>query len=366
MQKAPASDRQKLQPHIGTAARPPTARPPVRPAPALPIPCRARLPHRRPAWRGDTYLKYRPCYPPSIYEAILDFHRGERRLAVDVGTGNGQAAVGLAPHFEQASRMTVQLAGAPHGRGRWSKRCWRPRTLRAMTVIGLDPSESQLAHAQQAAGVSYRCGIAEATGLPPGSADLLTTATALHWFNLPAFFRECRRVLRPSGTLAAFCYTNWRVDHPGVDEVRRRFWEEHSKPLLHPRLCHTLESGYEGLEPGPSDFAVVQRMQLPMQRSVDVAWLLGWQRSTSIHASMLERDGEAATEALLQRYAADLLAAVGGGGDNSAAGSSGGGLSFPLRWEADVVLILAREPQPLRAAELEESARERKTTLEVP
>lgn len=34
--------------------------------------------------------------------------------------------------------------------------------------------------------------------------DLVTAASALHWFDLPAFYREVRRVLKPHGCLAAW------------------------------------------------------------------------------------------------------------------------------------------------------------------
>jgi hypothetical protein len=42
------------------------------------------------------YSLSRPNYPESLYEVILNACAGNRALAVDIGTGSGQAAVALA------------------------------------------------------------------------------------------------------------------------------------------------------------------------------------------------------------------------------------------------------------------------------
>ncbi|MCL2357966.1 MAG: class I SAM-dependent methyltransferase [Defluviitaleaceae bacterium] len=44
---------------------------------------------------------------------------------------------------------------------------------------------------------------AEATTLPAHSADIITCAQALHWFDLPAFEKECRRIGKPGAIIAA-------------------------------------------------------------------------------------------------------------------------------------------------------------------
>lgn len=53
---------------------------------------------------------------------------------------------------------------------------------------------------------------AEASGLDAASADLLTVAQALHWFDIPAFFAEAIRVLKPGGVLAIWSYHRARVN----------------------------------------------------------------------------------------------------------------------------------------------------------
>lgn len=44
--------------------------------------------------------KYRPGYPPELYDAILKHgHLPARDLAIDIATGSGQAAKGLSSYF---------------------------------------------------------------------------------------------------------------------------------------------------------------------------------------------------------------------------------------------------------------------------
>lgn len=131
------------------------------------------------------YARFRPTYPPELFAWLAEASPG-RDLAVDVGTGNGQAAVGLAAHFDH--------------------------------VIGLDPSAEQLAEAPTHPKVEFRVAPAEVTGLAGASADLLLAAQAFHWFDRDAFFSEAARILRPDGVLALVAYALSRIT-PAVDAV---------------------------------------------------------------------------------------------------------------------------------------------------
>jgi SAM-dependent methyltransferase len=131
------------------------------------------------------YARFRPAYPPELFAWLAD-ESPARRRAVDVGTGSGQAALGLAAHFER--------------------------------VIGIDPSAEQVAHARPHPAVEYRVAPAEVTGLEAASVDLLLAAQAFHWFRADPFFAEARRILRPRGVLALVTYELSRVT-PEVDAV---------------------------------------------------------------------------------------------------------------------------------------------------
>jgi len=131
-----------------------------------------------------SYAAYRPGYPLRLFEILAGLPQ-ERHLAWDSGTGNGQAAVALAEHFDR--------------------------------VVATDPSAEQLAHAlPHPRVVEYRAGRAEESGLADGSVDLATAAQAFHWYDFDRYFAEVRRVLAPGGVVAVWTYNLARVD-PEVD-----------------------------------------------------------------------------------------------------------------------------------------------------
>jgi SAM-dependent methyltransferase len=85
-------------------------------------------------------------------------------------------------------------------------------------VVATDASAGQISHAIRDSRIEYRVARAEAGGLPDGSADLVTIAQALHWVDVPRFWREVRRVARPGGVIAAWGYV-LPVIEPAVDVV---------------------------------------------------------------------------------------------------------------------------------------------------
>jgi hypothetical protein len=69
---------------------------------------------------ASDYARARPRYPPALFGALAVLAPG-RSLAWDAGTGNGQAAAGLAEHFTcvvATDPSAAQLAeAAPHRSG---------------------------------------------------------------------------------------------------------------------------------------------------------------------------------------------------------------------------------------------------------
>src|SRR5262245_30282656 len=105
--------------------------------------------------RAQAYARFRPTYPPELFQ-WLAAESQSRNMVWDAGTGSGQAAVGLAEHFER--------------------------------VVGTDPSMPQLAEARKHPRVEYHEGVEGESGLEPASVDLVTAAQALHWFDLQSFY----------------------------------------------------------------------------------------------------------------------------------------------------------------------------------
>jgi SAM-dependent methyltransferase len=158
------------------------------------------------------YARFRPVYPPARF-AWLASKAPPRRLAVDIGTGNGQAAVALAAHFDR--------------------------------VIGVEPSDEQRANAAPSPSVEYRRGTAETTSLDAASADLLTVAQAIHWFKHDAFFAEVRRVVRPHGLFAFWCYGLTAIT-PAVDAAVHHYYEDLLGPYWEPER-RMVEDGYRSI-----------------------------------------------------------------------------------------------------------------------
>jgi len=185
------------------------------------------------------YSRYRQVYPSTVHGKILNFLAAtsaanlvqdknrvkagklsmlesiqtdvnenimekKYKLALDVGCGPGQGTLPLCQHFE--------------------------------SVIGMDTSEAQIKQAKLKVGqgqmgegnVTFRVGDAEDLSfLADNSVDLITVATAIHWFDVERFCAECHRVLRPGGVLAAYCYSfgqHKKSNGQPIEQLSETFW----------------------------------------------------------------------------------------------------------------------------------------------
>lgn len=139
--------------------------------------------------QAGIYAQARPSYPDELFEYLAGICVYRER-AWDCATGNGQAAVSLAKYFDK--------------------------------VIATDASAQQIEKAVPHEKVEYRVAPAEKSGLPDSSIDLITVATAIHWFDHAKFYQETNRVLKPRGILAAWTYSSNYIT-PEIDLVTRRF-----------------------------------------------------------------------------------------------------------------------------------------------
>nr|XP_006643557.1 PREDICTED: putative methyltransferase DDB_G0268948 [Lepisosteus oculatus] len=144
---------------------------------------------------ASVYQKFRFIPPEEVKTIILDYLDRKKEkphvLAVDLGCGTGQNTRLLAPHFQE--------------------------------VVGLDVSESQLAEARAVPGfsnITYRAGSAEEMPFPDSSVDLITAASAAHWFDAERFLKEAHRVLKPQGCMALLGFASNIEFHYGNCEGR--------------------------------------------------------------------------------------------------------------------------------------------------
>ncbi|MGW7575572.1 class I SAM-dependent methyltransferase [Streptomyces sp. NPDC054765] len=94
-------------------------------------------------------------------------------------------------------------------------------------VTGVEPSAEMRAIAA-GRGIHVIDGTAEETGLPDGSADIVTVSHALHWFDAGRAFPEIARIMRPGAVLAAFDFDWPPAVDPEVDAAYREFETAHT------------------------------------------------------------------------------------------------------------------------------------------
>ena len=144
------------------------------------------------------YAQSRPGYPEELFEYLSSLVY-EHHLAWDCATGNGQAALTLVKYFEE--------------------------------VIATDISNEQIKNAVKHKHIKYKACNAEDSGLENNSVDLVTVASAIHWFNLDNFFKEVRRVIKPRGIIAVWSYHIGYVEPP-FDKLFLSLYEKVLSPYF--------------------------------------------------------------------------------------------------------------------------------------
>ncbi|EGD54061.1 class I SAM-dependent methyltransferase [Gordonia neofelifaecis] len=220
---------------------------------------------------GSDYSAYRPTYPAEIASALAAA-APRTDSAVDVGCGTGQLTVLLAQHFSR--------------------------------VLGIDPSDDQIRNATQAAGIEYRVCPAERLDVSDGSASLITVAQAAHWFDLPAFYAEARRIAADDALLALITYGVVHLD----DDLAERFdvfYRDEIGPYWPPERRH-VDNGYADLD---FPFDRVEIPPMAIERSWTLAEFVGYLGTWSA----ARRAHEAGAGGLLDALAEDLAPVWGDG-----------------------------------------------------
>src|SRR5262249_53730074 len=162
-----------------------------------------------------------------------------RRCAWDAGCGSGQLSAVLGDVFER--------------------------------VEATDASAAQIAAAVPHPHVHYAVSPAEHVDLSDRSVDCAVAAQAAHWFDLEAYYRGVRRVLRPQGLVALATYALMNIT-PEVDRIVYRFYWG---PLdgYWPPERRLVEEGYRSV---PFPFTELQPPALMLEQRWDLGQVVGY------------------------------------------------------------------------------------------
>ena len=175
------------------------------------------------------YGRWRAGFPQSFFKRLFSeswVNAGDSVL--DLGTGTGTIARGLA--------------------------------LRGCHATGLDSEHHLLTEAarldrEEATGVAYVEGRAEATGLPAASFDVVTAGQCWHWFDRKQTVEEVARILVPGGRIV-IAHFDWLAIRGNVVATTEQMVERYNPSwhlgnasgLYPPWLADVAEGGFERLE----------------------------------------------------------------------------------------------------------------------
>ena len=208
---------------------------------------------------ADHYARYRPTYPKELFQFVADQCEGHK-LVWDCGTGNGQTALGLTEHFEQ--------------------------------VYASDASKEQIDAAIKHPKIHYHCHPAEDCPLDFESADLVTVSQALHWFDFERFFSEARRVLKPNGRIAVWCYELAFTNH---EELNSILTDKFYRNILHrywPKERQHVQDHYRSI---PFPFVELPTEPMFMEAQWDLNQLIGYLETWSASQKYFLKKGVNAT-----------------------------------------------------------------------
>mmetsp|Transcript_460 Transcript_460/g.713 ORF Transcript_460/g.713 Transcript_460/m.713 type:complete len:284 (-) Transcript_460:78-929(-) len=231
---------------------------------------------------GSQYALHRPTYPKPLYEDLAVYLNGklgenlQKVTGADVASGTGQA--------------THEL-GKVVGR-----------------VYGVDGSSSQVeACSSSSEKVSFRVGTAEDLPFANGELGLVAVAQALHWFDLPVFWREAERVLCSKGVLAVWTYSTPHLDHPAADAAFQSFHQWLHEEGYWDQKRKLVDSQYEGIT---FPFSHHEVKKYSMKRETGLRGFLNYvQTFSSVHTHLKKHPDQPSP---VHRLAPNLIKALKG------------------------------------------------------
>ena len=193
---------------------------------------------RKTSFSHAAYASFRPSYPPDLYARVLSYHKGDRKLCVDLGCGHGVISQALSGEFDK--------------------------------IYGVDPSSGMTEQAKSLTtqkNIEFVQSVAESLFfLPDQSVDLAVSGEAAHWFDYTRLFPELHRVMKPGGSMAFWAYADHTyVDYPKATAILRHYSCADDKELLGPYWPQPGRSILRGklrtIRPPEDEWSDIQRVE---------------------------------------------------------------------------------------------------------
>ncbi|KAH9507375.1 hypothetical protein Btru_057945 [Bulinus truncatus] len=220
-------------------------------------------------YKGKTlaknYANYRPEYPKKIYEEIMSYHNevstNGHQLAVDVCCGTGLSTLPLVPLFDK--------------------------------VVGVDVSEDMMEYMPKDIPnlKALVCPAEKMTMIGSGTVDLVTIASGLHWTDIDKFLQEVKRILKPSGTFAAYTWQTERIENEAAFEFSVKFVSKY-KDFMTSKIIMP----YEKFQSVKFPFQDLRRFEMEIPGEWTIEQYKGYMRS--MHFEPMYNDANPGTDSL--------------------------------------------------------------------
>lgn len=207
--------------------------------------------------RATDYAKYRPSYPATAIDRILE-GLNNPLVAADIGAGTGIF-----------SRLLAE---------------------RGVRVLAIEPNADMRQAAAPHPLVEFFDSTAEKTGIAKASIDLVTCFQSFHWFDRQPTVAEFRRILKPGGRLALVWNQDDASDKFTVDCTRLIFRLSFPNPLdrlvkkvilLPSKLVQSWYDWQLFRLLRSYNFASIRSYEFAYKQELDLSGLIGLARSQS-------------------------------------------------------------------------------------
>ncbi len=230
----------------------------------------------------NIYAAVRPTYPRELFDVIFGEYKKSNPqhfkipLCLDVACGSGQATKDLADFY-----------------------CEK--------VIAVDGSENQILNATKRDNIEYSVHSAEDLSfLGDNSVDVVTVAQALHWFNLPNFFAQVQRVLRPKGVLAVWMYDLNIFKNAKAQEALLHFYQVKLDGYWSVKR-KLVDDHYDSLIPQFPYQQTLKRTVVDLHKTLTIRQYVDYLESWSSIETYKQKNGEEAGKQLLENFANELV-----------------------------------------------------------